>query len=120
MGQGRKPTPEGLLLHEAASPTQPNPPFPKAHALTYICQPLPPTRPPAVHRVAHVVPVPAVPGLEARARAHSLGCRALQTACSTSRRRGCRQQWGCCGALSARVWWSWHEAGDGAWGGTDL
>ena len=28
MGQGRKPTPEGLLLHEAASPTQPNPPPP--------------------------------------------------------------------------------------------
>ena len=27
MGQGRKPTPEGLLLHEAVSPTQPNPPF---------------------------------------------------------------------------------------------
>ena len=28
MGQGRKPTPEGLLLHEAASPTQPTPPPP--------------------------------------------------------------------------------------------
>ena len=30
MGQGRKPTPEGLLLHEAASPTQPKPPTPAA------------------------------------------------------------------------------------------
>ena len=27
VGQGRKPKPEGLLLHEAASPTQPNPPY---------------------------------------------------------------------------------------------
>ena len=30
VGQGRTPTPEGLLLHEAASPTQPNPPPPPA------------------------------------------------------------------------------------------
>ena len=29
MGQGRKPTPEGLLLHEAASPAQPNPTTPR-------------------------------------------------------------------------------------------
>ena len=52
MGQGRTPTPEGLLLHQAASPTQPTPPLGGAvGTLGQVAQNQ--TNPPTSHRPTH-------------------------------------------------------------------